>query len=54
MPKDDLISCTTKIQAAECNLDGKRVVLVDTPGFNDTTQSDVSILQMIALYLQNL
>ena len=54
MPEDDLISCTTEIQSAEFNLAGKRVVLVDTPGFDDTTQSDVSSFQMIALYLQNL
>ena len=53
-PENDLISCTTEIQAAEFNLDRKRVVLVDTPGFDDTAQSDVSTFKMVALYLKNL
>jgi hypothetical protein len=33
------------------NLDDRRVVLIDTPGFDDTTQSDTDVLRMIAAFL---
>ena len=29
----------------------RRIVLVDTPGFDDTSLSDTDVLKMIALYL---
>ena len=29
----------------------KRVTLIDTPGFDDTSLSDTDVLKMIALYL---
>ena len=32
-------------------LDGRMVVLIDTPGFDDTTKSDADVLRMIALFL---
>ena len=32
-------------------MDGMRVTLVDTPGFDDTTMSDTDILNKIASYL---
>ena len=32
-------------------LDGRSVVLVDTPGFDDTTISDTDILKKIAVFL---
>ena len=32
-------------------LDGHRIALIDTPGFDDTTKSDADILRMIALFL---
>jgi predicted GTPase len=32
-------------------LDGRMVVLIDTPGFDDTNKSDADILRMIALFL---
>jgi hypothetical protein len=32
-------------------VDGKPVVLVDTPDFGDTTKSDIEILAMIAEWL---
>jgi hypothetical protein len=35
-------------------LDGRRVVLIDTPGFDDTTRSDVDVLNTIALFLATL
>ena len=45
-------SCTAEVQLSdEINLDGRRVVLIDTPGFDDTSKSDTEILQMIAAFL---
>ena len=47
-----LQSCTNAVQMVEAfDLDGRRVVLIDTPGFNDTTQSDTEILRMIVAFL---
>jgi predicted GTPase len=49
---DDLESCTSKIQVSEeFVLDGRRVVLVDTPGFDDTNKSDTDVLKSIAAFL---
>ncbi|KAF9645063.1 hypothetical protein BDM02DRAFT_3156987 [Thelephora ganbajun] len=48
----DLESCTPEVQLAnEFTLDGRRVVLIDTPGFDDTTKSDTEILKNIATFL---
>jgi predicted GTPase len=48
----NLESCTAEIQLAdEFTLDGRQVVLIDTPGFDDTTKSDTDILKMIAGFL---
>lgn len=33
-------------------IDGRPVILIDTPGFDDTTKSDTDILKMIAGFLQ--
>lgn len=50
-----LESCTNEVQTSQSfMLDGKRVVLVDTPGFDDTTKSDTDVLKMIAAYLQTM
>ena len=50
---DDLISCTDAVKiAGTFKLDGCRVVLVDTPGFDDTTRSDADVLNMIAAFLE--
>ncbi|KAL4078826.1 P-loop containing nucleoside triphosphate hydrolase protein [Scleroderma yunnanense] len=46
-----LISCTSKIKATRCTIEGSRVVLVDTPGFNHTNISDLEILKLIADWL---
>jgi predicted GTPase len=49
-----LRSCTEVVTAtAPFDLDGKRVVLIDTPGFDDTTKSDSDILKLIADFLAN-
>jgi len=48
----NLKSCTAEVQLAkELTLDGRRVLLVDTPGFDDTYKTDVDILKLIAAFL---
>ncbi|CAK5269653.1 unnamed protein product [Mycena citricolor] len=47
-----LKSCTSAVQVSpEFELDGRVVTLIDTPGFDDTSKSDVDVLNMIALFL---
>jgi len=49
---EDLESCTSEIQeSGEFILDGQRVILIDTPGFDDTHQSDTDVLKSIAAFL---
>ena len=48
----NLESCTAEVQLAdEFTLDGRPVVLIDTPGFDDTNKSDTDILKLIAAFL---
>lgn len=48
-----LRSCTEAVQiAGGFHLDGRRVILIDTPGFDDTTKSDTDVLKMIAAFLE--
>lgn len=48
-----LRSCTSEIDVTDAfDLDGRRVVLIDTPGFDDTQLSDTEVLQMIAAFLE--
>ncbi|KAB8217630.1 P-loop containing nucleoside triphosphate hydrolase protein [Aspergillus novoparasiticus] len=47
-----LSSCTKNINVAETFINGQRVHLIDTPGFDDTDLSDTEILKTIATYLQ--
>jgi len=47
-----LKSCTSEVQVAEeFILDGREVILIDTPGFDDTNVSDAEILEKIAAFL---
>ncbi|KAJ7261784.1 hypothetical protein B0H12DRAFT_336639 [Mycena haematopus] len=47
-----LQSCTNTVQVAlPFDLDDRRVTLIDTPGFDDTTRSDTEILTQIAAFL---
>ena len=47
-----LKSCTAEVEVAdEFILDGRRVFLIDTPGFDDTNASDAEILEKIAAFL---
>ena len=49
----DLFSCTSEIQLSKpFTIDGRKVVLIDTPGFNDTEMSDSKILAMITTFLE--
>ena len=49
---EDLESCTSEIQeSGEFILDGQRVVLIDTPGFDDTNKSDTDVFRSIAAFL---
>lgn len=48
----NLASCTTEVQLAdEFTLDRRPVILIDTPGFDDTNKSDTDILKLIAAFL---
>ncbi|KZP22936.1 hypothetical protein FIBSPDRAFT_786634, partial [Athelia psychrophila] len=45
-------SCTSDVEeTAPFICEGRSVVLLDTPGFDDTTKSDTDILKMIATFL---
>ena len=35
------------------DLNGRRVMLIDTPGFDDTLKTDTEILKLIASFLAN-
>ncbi|KAJ3559128.1 hypothetical protein NM688_g527 [Phlebia brevispora] len=49
---DGLKSCTSSVSPSQSfEVFGRRVTLIDTPGFDDTTVSDTDILKAIALYL---
>lgn len=47
-------SGTSTVQGCTASIDGYSVLLLDTPGFDDTDRSDVEILSEIALYLNTL
>ena len=48
----DLESCAPEVQLAnEFTLNGRRVLLIDTPGFDDTAKSDTEILKNIGSFL---
>ncbi|KAI6156086.1 hypothetical protein EDD17DRAFT_1489994 [Pisolithus thermaeus] len=46
-----LVSHTSEIKATRCIIGGSNVVLVDTPGFDDTKKSDLQILESISDWL---
>jgi len=48
----NLESCTAEVQLAdEFTLDRRPVILIDTPGFDDTNKSDTDVLKLIAAFL---
>ncbi|KDR82135.1 hypothetical protein GALMADRAFT_135498 [Galerina marginata CBS 339.88] len=54
----DLTSCTSKLQEVALDfpsgshLEGYRLVVVDTPGFDDTYEGDAAILRRVAEWLE--
>jgi GTPase SAR1 family protein len=48
----DWLLGTTDITEFICDIDGKEVILLDTPGFDDTNRSDADILNSIADYMK--
>ncbi|GJE95427.1 Ras-like GTPase domain-containing protein [Phanerochaete sordida] len=51
---EGLRSCTTEVRTSQpFELLGRRVTLIDTPGFDDTLKTDTEILKLIASYLAN-
>lgn len=50
-----LESSTSEVKAVRVTfLDGTQVVLVDTPGFDDTYLSDLEVLQIVAKWFKNM
>jgi len=48
----NLGSHTSTVQVTDpFDLDGRHVTLIDTPGFGDTTRSDIDVLKEIAAFL---
>ena len=51
---EGLRSCTPEVQTSNpFELSGRRVTLIDTPGFDDTLKTDTEILKLIASFLAN-
>ncbi|CAL1708204.1 unnamed protein product [Somion occarium] len=49
-----LLSSTTQVQSSQpFDIGGRRMVLIDTPGFDDSTRTDTDILRTISTYLEN-
>jgi GTP-binding protein EngB required for normal cell division len=49
-----LISCTQEVMRYGVTIQGKKVILIDSPGFSDTNHSDSVILKKIADFLNEL
>ncbi|KAH9931008.1 P-loop containing nucleoside triphosphate hydrolase protein, partial [Fomitopsis serialis] len=47
-----LRSCTKDIDVAHCMMGNSKVVLIDTPGFDDTTKSQADVLEDIGQFLK--
>ncbi|KAI4209097.1 MAG: hypothetical protein LQ351_007933 [Letrouitia transgressa] len=48
----NLSSCTQEIEEVPCKVGDEYVILVDTPGFNDTVRSDTEILTTLAEWMK--
>ncbi|KAL8826199.1 MAG: hypothetical protein Q9191_003951 [Dirinaria sp. TL-2023a] len=49
----NLSSCTQECEEVPCKVGDKYVILVDTPGFNDTERSDTEILYSLAEWMKD-
>lgn len=48
------MSCTPAVQTSNpFQLFGREVILIDTPGFDDSTRSDMDILRSISSYMED-
>ena len=51
----DVNSCTGEVQASQpFEIDGRKVVLIDTPGFDDSGKDATTILQTIVNALEQM
>lgn len=53
---DELESCTQTVRAFGCmhpHQTGQKVIIVDTPGFDDSNRTDFEILEELAQWLEN-
>jgi len=46
-----LRSCTREVEVYSVRIDGFKVNLIDTPGFDDNKRSETEVLQTISAYL---
>lgn len=49
---NNMKSCTMDIGEATTTIDGVRCCFIDTPGFEDTRQTDVDILRKVSNWLE--
>ncbi|KAL8653076.1 MAG: hypothetical protein Q9226_003996 [Calogaya cf. arnoldii] len=49
----NLSSCTEEVEEVPCKVGDQYVILVDTPGFNDTNRSDTEILTAMADWMKS-
>jgi len=47
----DIDSCTQEVTPIIFDLNGQRITLIDTPGFDDSERSDTDILTLVANYM---
>lgn len=48
----ELVSATIGIQQARMHIGDDEIILVDTPGFDDTERSQADVLKLIGEFLQ--
>ncbi|KAK4208099.1 P-loop containing nucleoside triphosphate hydrolase protein [Rhypophila decipiens] len=48
----DIDSCTQQVIPVTYSINGRTVTLIDTPGFDDSQRSELSILQLVADYME--
>ncbi|KAL8906020.1 MAG: hypothetical protein Q9171_006447 [Xanthocarpia ochracea] len=49
----NLSSCTEEVEEVPCKVGDQHVILVDTPGFNDTNRTDTEILTALADWMKS-